>query len=217
MQLFVVCTAYLLDTESEPTKGRIMLFRLADDPGGPKEFKFIGETTVAGAAYVACALPNAPGKVAVTVNSRLVIFTVNANVTPGGGPWRAFELECKKTCPMVALYLAVHGDTIVVGDLMQSVSVFRYNLEQQVLEQVAGEFECALPPLIDGTSNVLPHVLGLLSESGTQQTETFADLLCRPLAPSIHRERCRRSGQSVLARATLSRSLSLVLATQDPR
>jgi hypothetical protein len=183
VQLFVVCSSYLVEMELEPSKGRIMLFRLADDPGGPKEFKFIGETVVAGAAYAARPLPNAPGKVAVTVNSRLVIFTVNANVTPGGGPWRAFELECKKTCPMIALYLAVHGDTIVVGDLMQSVSVFRYNVEQQVLEHVAGECECALPPLVGGTSNTLPHGLALFSECGAQEIEASADLLSRPLLP----------------------------------
>jgi CPSF A subunit region len=143
LQLFVVCTAYVLEHEPEPTKGRLMLLQLAGAPGAPKELKFLGETVLTGSCYQAQPLPNARGKIAATVNSRLVIFLVNANVQPGGGPWKAFELESKKSLSTIALFLSIHGDTLVVGDMMQSVAVFKYIPERQLLEQVAMEYECA--------------------------------------------------------------------------
>ena len=143
MQLFVVCTAYVIDTEPEPEKGRIVLLQLASGNDGAKEIKFLGETMVRGAAYQARPLPNAPGKIAVTMNARVIIFSVNASISPGGGPWRAFEMECKKSLHTVSLFLAVHGDTLVVGDMMQSVSVLKYIPERSHLELVAAEYDCA--------------------------------------------------------------------------
>ena len=148
LQLYVVTTAYVLESEMEPSKGRLLLFQLAGAAGSPRELKFLGETVVAGSCYAAQPLPNAPGRIAATVNSRLVIFTVNAAAVPGGGAWKAFELECKKSLPTVALYLAIHGDTIVVGDMMQSVGVFKYVAERSSLEQVAMEYECAPQPQV---------------------------------------------------------------------
>ena len=147
MQLFVVGTAYVVDSEAEPTKGRLLLLQLAGDPGAAgRELKFLGETVLAGSCYQAKALPNMPGKIAATVNSRVAIFGVNAQVKPGSGPWRAFDLECKKACQTIALYLDVVGDTLLVGDMMMSVMLFRLSTDASgspMLEAAAQEYEGA--------------------------------------------------------------------------
>lgn len=138
---------YVLDEESEPSKGRLLLLQLAGAHSDVRELKFLGETVVNGAAYQVRAMPDHRGRVAATVGNQLVVFTMQPDpaAAVGTGPRRAFEVECKHKTLLFAVYLAVHESTLIVGDLMQSVGIFKYDAEKRSLCKVASEYEGALP------------------------------------------------------------------------
>lgn len=146
VQLFVVGTMYVLDEESEPSRGRLLLLQLAGAHSDVRELKFLGETVVNNAAYQVRAMPDHRGRVAATVGNQLVVFTMQPDpaAASGSGPRRAFEVECKHKTLLFAVYLAVHESTLIVGDLMQSVGIFTYDAEKRSLCKVASEYEGAL-------------------------------------------------------------------------
>jgi hypothetical protein len=133
---------YVLPEEDEPHKGRLLLLRLAGS-SNTRELKFLGETTVKRAVYQVCPVPNVRGRVASTVGNHVVVWFINADTKPGKE--RAFLEECKEKVESFGLYLAMHGNTLAVGDLMKSVRVFKYHPEKHLLEHVASEYECAFP------------------------------------------------------------------------
>jgi hypothetical protein len=145
VQLFVVGTMYVLEEENEPHKGRLLLLRLSGS-SNTRELKFLGETVVKRAVYQVCPIPNQRGRVAATVGHHVVVWNIHASGPSGNGTWRAFSEDCKEKVESFGLYLAIHGNTIAVGDLMKSVRVFKYFPEKHLLEHVASEYECAPSP-----------------------------------------------------------------------
>ena len=56
--------------------------------------------------------------------------------------WKC-SIDTGPTAQVVALYAAVKGRTIIVGDLMKSVGMYHYNDELDTLTHVAKEYDGA--------------------------------------------------------------------------
>eukprot|EP00026_Physarum_polycephalum_P001286 Phypoly_transcript_01287.p1 GENE.Phypoly_transcript_01287~~Phypoly_transcript_01287.p1 ORF type:complete len:1113 (+),score=155.47 Phypoly_transcript_01287:258-3341(+) len=127
---YVVGTAYSIPTESEPTKGRLLVFSANND-----KLHLVVEKEVKGAVYHA--LPFAGGKLIAAINSKIQIFSwvVNEN---NNNP--SLKEEASKHGHMLALHLVTRGEFIVVGDMMKSISVYVYKPVENTIEEIAKDY-----------------------------------------------------------------------------
>ncbi|ORZ39955.1 CPSF A subunit region-domain-containing protein [Catenaria anguillulae PL171] len=160
--LVAVGTAYVIEGEEEPTRGRILLFKINSVD---KSLVLVSSTTVKGAVYSLASLgAAAPGKLVAGINNRVVLFdTMRASsfprlsammqpaitaartivaATPLATPEvanavPALNSNCSHAGFIMALFLEVHGNLIVVGDLMKSVAVLEYTAATNSLSVVA--------------------------------------------------------------------------------
>ena len=193
----VVGTAYILDDEEEPSKGRILVLDVtesgvsnaADGSGGvnsSRRFQIISQEDVKGAVYsLASLISDGEGKLVATIGSKIRVYkwadsqndaarkglttgdpsamvddapsgaiaddiTMGAIVSgtsdslfavPGEGSSSSSSLrfECDFNCHILALTVDTRGDFILVGDLMRSVMLLRYDAALKNLEEVAAE------------------------------------------------------------------------------
>ncbi|TPX39150.1 hypothetical protein SeLEV6574_g07407 [Synchytrium endobioticum] len=126
---FAVGTAFAVPTEAEPSRGRILLFRLTS----ARRLSLIAATEIPGSAYSIVSLQE---RLVASVNSRIIVFSfdlsrdaLHAILTP----------KSSHHGHIVALYLAVHGHFLLVGDMMKSVSVLRLGADD-ALEEVAKDY-----------------------------------------------------------------------------
>ena len=144
---YVVGTAFTVPEEVEPSRGRLLVFQVANH-----KLVLVSEKAVKGAVYALSALD---GKVLAGINSKVQLFkwVMGGGEGEGGGTSGSIggtqgtrgtarlpapaELagsligECSHHGHIVALYVAVKDNLIVVGDLMKSVSLLRYSSEER--------------------------------------------------------------------------------------
>eukprot|EP01127_Copromyxa_protea_P023249 TRINITY_DN865_c0_g2_i1.p1 TRINITY_DN865_c0_g2~~TRINITY_DN865_c0_g2_i1.p1 ORF type:complete len:1099 (-),score=249.89 TRINITY_DN865_c0_g2_i1:13-2826(-) len=125
---FVVGTAITLSHESEPNKGRILVFSVNDG-----KLRLETETSVRGAAY---SVVDFNGKILVGVNSKvqMLAWTEQENGV------HELYTECEHMGHILALYLDTKGDFILVGDMMKSVSLLCYSPVERVIKEVARDY-----------------------------------------------------------------------------
>ncbi|TPX30298.1 hypothetical protein SmJEL517_g06115 [Synchytrium microbalum] len=126
---FAIGTAYAFPNDEEPTRGRILLFRLTPN----RRISLIAITEVPGSAYAIVSLQE---RLVASINSRVVVFSFDPtkdDITT--------RLTAKSSHHghLVALYLAAHGHFLLVGDLMKSVSILRLGADDS-LEEVSKDF-----------------------------------------------------------------------------
>jgi hypothetical protein len=143
VQFYIVGTGYVKPHESEPKVGRILVLELS--PGksagsGSWDLKVVMEQSVNGGVYALVPITECPGKVAVTVNSQLCVFELDPSDKA-----QMLKFECKTKAQVVGLYAAVHGRTIIVGDLIKSVGMYHYSPEQKTLTLMAKELDGTAP------------------------------------------------------------------------
>ena len=145
---FVVGTAFAAPEEVEPSRGRVLVLKVVRDA-----LVLVAEKEVKGAVYNLNAFN---GKLLAGVNSKVQLFRWAARDGEGGGSADAaaaaagaetaemgdHELigECSHHGHIVALYVRVRGDLIVVGDLMKSVSLLRYEPAESAIVEIARDF-----------------------------------------------------------------------------
>lgn len=149
---FVVGTAFAAPEEVEPSRGRVLVFKVVRDT-----LVLVAEKEVKGAVYNLNAFN---GKLLAGVNSKVQLFrwvARNGEGAASDGPSGAgaterdpnadgiagdHELigECSHHGHIVALYVQVRGDLIVVGDLMKSVSLLRYEPNESAIVELARDF-----------------------------------------------------------------------------
>ena len=134
-------TAFTAPEEVEPSRGRVLVFKVVRD-----ELVLVAEKEVKGAVYNLNAFRQAPGG-----------GQLQGAALPMGGARRRrrrrrgaadaaetgdHELigECSHHGHIVALYVQVRGDLIVVGDLMKSVSLLRYEPNESAIVELARDF-----------------------------------------------------------------------------
>ena len=143
---YAVGTAFTAPEEVEPSRGRVLVFKVVRD-----ELVLVAEKEVKGAVYNLNAFN---GKLLAGVNSKVQLFRWVARggegaggAGGGGGAADAAETgdheligECSHHGHIVALYVQVRGDLIVVGDLMKSVSLLRYEPNESAIVELARDF-----------------------------------------------------------------------------
>ncbi|MCL7038249.1 hypothetical protein MKW94_006303, partial [Papaver nudicaule] len=111
---YCVGTAYVIPEESEPTKGRILVFAVEDG-----KLQLLAEKETKGSVY---SLNSFNGKLLAAINQKIQLY--KWNLRDDGS--RELQLECGHHGHILALYVQTRGDFIVVGDLMKSVSLLIY-------------------------------------------------------------------------------------------
>jgi len=125
---FVVGTAFVLPTEAEPSKGRILVFSVFDN-----KLYLAAEKPVAGSVY---SLNDFNGKLLAGINSKVQLFSWKD--TEDGAHELSFESE--HATFIIALHVATKGDYIIVGDLMKSITLLLYSPIDGVIKEVARDY-----------------------------------------------------------------------------
>eukprot|EP00945_MAST-04E_sp_MAST-4E-sp1_P008624 g8624.t1 len=138
---FVVGTAYALEDEPEPSRGRILVFNVAAQtgPGGesrPGRLELIAQVDTPGAVY---SLNCFNGLLLAGVNSKIQLYEWSVTGSTNIGT-RELKSKCGLHGHILALHVTTRGDYIVVGDLMKSVSLCVYKPLEGVIEEVARDF-----------------------------------------------------------------------------
>jgi len=94
----------------------------------------VAEKECRGAIYNV--LPFAGGKLIAAINSKVQIFKwqIGESANP------SLKEEASKHGHMLALYLVTRGEFIIVGDMMKSISVYVYKSVENVIEEIARDY-----------------------------------------------------------------------------
>lgn len=125
---YCVGTAFVLPEESEPTKGRILVFTVEDG-----KLQLIAEKETKGAVY---SLNAFNGKLLAAINQKIQLY--KWMLRDDGS--RELQSECGHHGHILALYIQTRGDFIVVGDLMKSISLLIYKHEEGAIEERARDY-----------------------------------------------------------------------------
>ncbi|CAH2046047.1 unnamed protein product, partial [Iphiclides podalirius] len=121
---YAVGTAILNPEESEPKQGRILLFHWSEG-----RLAQVAEKEIKGGCYT---LVEFNGKLLASINSTVRLFEWTSE--------KELRLECSHFNNIVALYLKVKGDFILVGDLMRSMSLLQYKQMEGSFEEIARDY-----------------------------------------------------------------------------
>ncbi|CAL9145369.1 unnamed protein product [Musa hybrid cultivar] len=125
---YCVGTAYVLPEENEPSKGRILVFVVEDG-----KLQLIAEKETKGAVY---SLNAFNGKLLAAINQKIQLY--KWMLREDGS--RELQAECGHHGHILALYVQIRGDFIVVGDLMKSISLLLYKHEEGAIEELARDY-----------------------------------------------------------------------------
>lgn len=125
---FCVGTAYAIPEESEPSKGRILVFLVEDG-----KLQLVSEKETKGAVYNLNAFN---GKLLAGINHKIHLY----KWTQREDGTRELQSECGHHGHILALFVQSRGDFIVVGDLMKSISLLIYKPEEGAIEERARDF-----------------------------------------------------------------------------
>ncbi len=150
-EYIVVGTAYAVDGEQEPNKGRILVFEVADKPlaeGKPaaeqlapeqlapspgRRLTLVAEKQTRGAVY---SLNAFNGKLLAGINSKVKLFAF----ADKGPDESELVSKCGHNEHLLALMVESRGDFIVVADLMKSVTLLVYRGVDDTIEEIARDY-----------------------------------------------------------------------------
>lgn len=121
---YIVGTALVNPDESEPKQGRILIFHFHDG-----KLTQVAEKEIKGACY---SLVEFNGKLLASINSTVRLFEWTAE--------KELRLECSHFNNIIALYLKVKGDFILIGDLMRSMTLLQYKTMEGCFEEMARDY-----------------------------------------------------------------------------
>jgi hypothetical protein len=178
-----VGTAYVLEDEEEPSRGRVLVLSVTGADAS-RRVRLVSQREVKGGVYAVA--PLVGGKLVAAINSKVQVYRWGHAATKaaavkgagagagagvgaaaaaaaaaeamvdedgtgagagsggagggaGGTPPPGLEPECAYFGHTLALHLDTRGDFILVGDLMKSLSLLRYNPATGVLEEAASD------------------------------------------------------------------------------
>ncbi|XP_070551484.1 DNA damage-binding protein 1-like [Ptychodera flava] len=121
---YIASTAFVYPEESEPKSGRIIIFQWHEG-----KLNQVAEKDIKGAAYT---LVEFNGKLLASINSTVRLFEWTAD--------RELRVECSHFSNIIALFLKIKGDFILVGDLMRSITLLRYKPMEGSFEEIARDY-----------------------------------------------------------------------------
>jgi DNA damage-binding protein 1 len=138
-EYYIVGTAYARPEDPEPTKGRILVFRVTD-----KKLQLVTQQQTKGAVYC---LATINGKLVAGINSKVQLYgwqsTAQKKLTP--------EASCHGS--ILVLQIKVMKDFILVADLMRSISLLTYNKETNTIEELARDYDSNWMTALDAFSD----------------------------------------------------------------
>ena len=150
-EYIVVGTAYAVDGEQEPNKGRILVFEVTDKPlaeGKPaaellaaeqhapspgRRLTLVAEKQTRGAVY---SLNAFIGKLLAGINSKVKLFAF----ADKGPDESELVSKCGHNEHLLALMVESRGDFIVVADLMKSITLLVYRGVDDTIEEIARDY-----------------------------------------------------------------------------
>ena len=117
VEVFVVGTAFSLPEESEPSRGRLLIF----EPMQDKTLVLRVEREVPGAVFSLAAIGN---RIVAAVGARTQVMRVSASEDG----LRSLELqpECSVPGQVLSLFVRAYGDAVLVGDILCSATLLRW-------------------------------------------------------------------------------------------
>jgi len=134
-EFFVVGTAYVKPEEIEPSKGRLLVFKIEN-----RTVTLVAEKEVKGAIFTLAPLR---GKIVAGIGCKVQVYKFNptgADSTSIDRQTPSLEHECGHHGHVLVLCLKTIGDFVLVGDLYRSLSVLKYKSTDGALEEVARDF-----------------------------------------------------------------------------
>jgi len=154
-EYFVVGTAYALEDEPEPSRGRILVFKVSTFDSSQsssttttttinedsnninvKRLELVAQADTPGAVYT---LKSFNGNLLAGVNSKIQLYEWS-NTDEGVEVPKELNSKCGLHGHILALYLQTRGDFILVGDLMKSISLCVYKPLEGMIEEIARDF-----------------------------------------------------------------------------
>ena len=126
--LIVVGTAFLSPAEPEPSRGRLLVLSCTEATA-PKLF-LEHERPMSGGVY--CIAPLSATHFVVSVNAKIELLEWR--------PDHSVEHVADHYGHVIALFLRCRGDFILVGDLMRSMTLLRYDQVSNRLEMIAKDY-----------------------------------------------------------------------------
>ena len=192
----VAGSAYLIDDEEEPSRGRIIVLAVRGT-NDAREITLQASIEVSGGVNAFAALvaaPGAPERLVATVNSKVVVYDVAQDGHGSAGNSIELSPIASYLGSILSLYLDASGALIVVGDLMRSVTLLRFATSERgaTLDEVAVEQSnnwMTAVALIDGGATVLG-------------AEHFYNIFTAARATDIAAAKARDSESSLSVRAS---------------
>lgn len=129
-EFVVVGTCYIVPNEQEPSQGRLLVFQVDTDSEGTRVVTLVAEKDTRGPVY---SLAEVRGKLVAGVNHKVQVFnlvrgesTLSAADVSMIVPSSELILDCVIAGQLMCLYLKSHGDMILVGDLLRSMTLLQY-------------------------------------------------------------------------------------------
>ncbi|KAL5220246.1 hypothetical protein ABZP36_024959 [Zizania latifolia] len=138
---YCVGTAYVLPEETEPTKGRILVFLVEE-----RKLQLMAEKQTKGAVY---SLNAFNGKLLAAINQKVRLYKWFLRDDTA----HELQAECAYHGHVLTLYTQTRGDFIVVGDMMRSISLLVYLHEESLIEEVARDRNTACMTAVEMLDN----------------------------------------------------------------
>lgn len=133
-EFLVAGTAFVLSDEDEPSRGRVLVLRVDDATTGRPSLHLVAQRDTKGGVFALAVV--AGGHLAAGVNGRVSVLSLTSresSATSSDDDAYTLTQECSLGGHTLALYLDGHGDFLLVGDLMKSISLLRYEFLHFVL------------------------------------------------------------------------------------
>ncbi|KAK9711909.1 DNA damage-binding protein 1a [Basidiobolus ranarum] len=127
---YAVGTAYMIEKESEPQSGRILIFRLAPDS---RQLLLMLSQRVNGAVYN---INQFNGRLLTGINNQVNLY--HWSNSPESEP-ELIQI-CSHRVHILALYIATRGDFLIVGDVLRSITLLTYNAMDGLFEVAANDY-----------------------------------------------------------------------------
>lgn len=128
-EYYIVGTAFVNQDEPEPKQGRIVVFKWSE----ASNLQQIAELSIKGCCYCLCEFQN--NKFLAGINASVNLIELNSR--------RDLHTESNCVNATIAVFMKRHGDLILMGDLMRSMSLFTYKPLQAHFEDVARDTQTA--------------------------------------------------------------------------
>jgi DNA damage-binding protein 1 len=175
-EYFVVGTAANLPEDGDPTRGRVLVFEIQSD----KSLVLRVEQELKGAVFSLAAIGN---RLVVGVGSKVQVLKFAESEEAGG----SVELltECVVSGQILSLFVKARGDQVLLGDIMCSLSVLRWQEAEGKLREEARDFSANMIRAIEFiddhhylASDDCGNLLALSGDSGSMEGDRTRLGLC---------------------------------------